>query len=316
MPVASSSYLSWLSANLGPARAVAGGEGPDRAVFGYATSYGAAALEPFVRSLRTHFDGEIVLATDDRPDIHDLASRFGVTIVVAQPHGWAPHPVMQRFAAYDRWLAERPWVRQVLMTDVRDVVFQGDPFARPPERLQMFTESEGSSLADHAFNIKHLRAVFGDALTEAVAGQACICVGTVLGPAEAASRFCRTLLMLAAIPRSEVGGAFGADQAACNLAVHLGLVEADIRPNYERVATIGDRPSDALRIDEAGLFLNPDGSVSPIVHQYDRHAHLSDAVRRRWGREEHDALKARRKSLRERRQKFAASVGRRIPELR
>lgn len=317
VPVASSPYLSWLSANLRPTeRPVFGGSGPSKAVFGYATGYGAATLEPFVRSLRACFEGEIVLAVDDRPDVRDLAARFRVVTAGAAVGGWAPHPVVQRFAAYDQWLTERPWIRDVLLTDVRDVIFQGDPFAGPANGLEVFTESENSSLGDHAFNRKHLRALVGDSLARSVTARACICVGTVLGPAGTISRFCRTLLMLAAIPRSEVGGAFGADQAACNLAVHLGLVDARIQPNFGRVATIGDQPSDRLRLNEEGLILNPDGSVSPIVHQYDRHPHLSEVVRLRWGREEHDVFRARRKTLGDRRRKFAASLGRRLPELR
>lgn len=317
VPSASSPYLSWLGASLRHAEPAAPNvRGLSRAVFGYATGYGAAALEPFVRSLRAHFDGEIVLAVDDRPDVRHLTARFRVTTVHATTGAWSPHPVVQRFAAYDRWLADRPWVRQVLLTDVRDVVFQGDPFARTSDQLEVFTESEGSPLGAHAFNRKHLRALVGDALAGSMDARACICVGTVLGPADAISRFCRMLLLLAAIPRSEVGGAFGADQAACNLAIHLGLVEASIRPNYGRVATVGDGPSDLLAIDEEGRILNPDGTISPIVHQYDRHPHLSEAVRLRWGQADHDAFRARKKTLTDRRRTFAASVGRRLPELR
>ena len=32
---------------------------------------------------------------------------------------------MARFAAFDRYLGDRPEVRNVLLTDVRDVLFQG-----------------------------------------------------------------------------------------------------------------------------------------------------------------------------------------------
>jgi len=314
--VASTPYLSWLSSALAHPRVRHPASAGRRAVLGYATGYAAADLEPFVRSLRAHFDGAVALYVDDRPDVADLLDRYQVIGEPPLPRdAWAPHPVMERFAAYDRWLSSRPAVTEVLLTDVRDVVFQGDPFTRPATRLEVYSEGQGG-LAGHAFNMKHMRAVAGAPLADAIADRPSLCVGTICGPAVEVGRLCRTLLMLAAIPRSEVGGAFGADQAACNLAVHLGLVDADVRPNYERVATIGDVRSAGLHVRDDGLILNPDGSISPVVHQYDRHQHLADAVRGRWGRPDHCVARGRRKTFRDRRRRLAASINRRLPELR
>lgn len=106
--------------------------------------------------------------------------------------------------------------------------------------------------------MKHLRGVGGEDVARALADKPCVCVGTVMGPRESMIRFCRTLLMLAAIPRSEIGGAFGADQAACNIALHLGLVEGEASPNYGRIATIGLTPSADLSLAD-GRIVNPDG---------------------------------------------------------
>lgn len=309
-------YLSWLSSALVHPRASEAGGAARRAVLGYATGYGAAELEPFVKSLRAHFDGDVALYVDGRPDVAGLLEGFGVIAEAPLPReAWAPHPVIERFAAYDRWVSARPHLAEVLLTDVRDVVFQGDPFARPLGRLEVYTEGQGG-LAEHAFNMKHIRAVAGGALAKAVADRPSLCVGTVCGPAAEVSRLCRLLLMLAAIPRSGVGGAFGADQAAFNLAVHLGLLDADVRPNFDRVATIGDAQGEAIQVREDGMIVNPDGSVSPIVHQYDRHQHLADAVQRLWGRPEYCVVRGRRKSLSDRRRRLAASISRRLPELR
>lgn len=313
---AASRYLTWLSAALVlPGPDGRSGDGHPHAVMGYATGYAAADLMPFVRSLRACFEGEIVLAADDRPDIRALFAEYAVTAAPPPaPAGWSPHPVMERFAAYDAWLSARPWVQTVLLTDVRDVICQSDPFARPAQGLEVFIESEGSTLRDHRFDQKYLRALVGPAVAARIDDCPCLCVGTVFGDAAAARRLCKAILLLAAIPRSGIGGIFGADQAACNLAVHLGLVEADIRPNYDRVATIGDRARPALRPD--GLIANPDGSASPVVHQYDRHPILADAVRARWGAPDHCVVRGRTKSLSERLGRLAVSVARRLPELR
>lgn len=311
-----SRYLGWLSAVLVPPGRKAAATGlKSRAVLGYATGYPAAELMPFVRSLRAVFDGEIVLTADDRPDIHALFAEYGVTAAAPLPSGdWSPHPVMERFAAYDAWLAAHPEVEQVLLTDVRDVMFQGDPFARPATTLEVFIESEEWTLADHAFDQKYLKALVGPDVAALIADQPCLCVGTVFGPVPAVRRLCKAILLLSAIPRSAIGGIFGADQAACNLAVHLGLVEADIRPNYDRVATIGAGARPQLRPD--GLIANPDGSASPVVHQYDRHKILFDAVRKQWGAPEDVAVRGRSKSLGDRIRRTTVSISRRLPEFR
>ena len=77
------------------------------------------------------------------------------------------------------------------------------------------------------------------------------------------ARLSRLVLSLAATPRSEIGGAFGADQAAFNMAIHQGLTAAILRPNYGRVATLGLTPGEALGFRD-GQVVNPDGTISPI----------------------------------------------------
>jgi len=171
------------------------------------------------------------------------------------------------------------------------------------------------ALADHAFNQKHLQALFGDGLARDLGRRACVCVGVVAGPTEAVVRFCRAVLLLCAIPRSSVGGAFGADQAACNVIAHLNLVGGEVLPNYGRVATIGLTSPERLRLED-GLILNPDGGASAIVHQYDRIPRLEADVQARWGVPVRELRPRRRKTFPQRISTLRASVLRRLPELR
>ncbi len=316
LPPARSSYLGWLARAIlaRPTADIPAASGD--VVLGYATGYDATDIAPFVRSLRAVFDGSVALIVDDRPDLNAFLAEHDVLAIhpEAAP-GWRPHAVMERFAAFDRLLGQWPETRHVLLTDVRDVIFQAAPFDPAPKRLETFVEFEDGVLGDHAFNMKYLRAVGGDGLAEAVADRSCVCVGTVIGPRDAVMRFCRTLLMLAAIPRSEMGGAFGADQAACNLAVHLGLVEADVRPNYGRVATLGLTRGDSLGFRE-GRVINPDGGWSSIVHQHDRHPALATAVHARWGVGLDHRQRVQPKSATDRLAKLKSSMRRRTPALR
>jgi len=316
LPAARSAYLGWLARAIAPGPATAVATVTGDVVLGYATGYDAADIAPFVRSLRAVFAGTVALVVDDGPELNAFLAEHDVLAIHPEiPPGWRPHAVLERFAAFDRLLGQWPETRHVLLTDVRDVIFQAAPFEPAPARLETFVEFEDGVLGDHVFNMKYLRAVGGDDLAEAVADKPCVCVGTVMGPRDAIVRFCRTLLMLAAIPRSELGGAFGADQAACNLAIHLGLVEADIRANYGRVATLGLTRGETLGFSD-GRVTNPDGGWSAIVHQHDRHPALATAVHDRWGGGLEHRQRVRPKSPAERLVKLKSSLLRRTPELR
>lgn len=313
---AKSAYLGWLAAVLtkGRMESRTSPAASNDLVLGYATGYDSSDIAPFVRSLRAVFDGDVALVVDDRPDVAALLQDYGVQALKAPAaDGWSPHPVMARFAAYERHLVEHPGDRNVLLTDVRDVVFQGAPFLPAPTGLEVFLED--GALGDHAFNMKHLRAVAGEAIARGLADSPAICVGTVMGPQEEVIRLCRMVLMLAAIPRSGSGGAFGADQAACNLAIHLGLIPARICENHGRVATVGLTPPQRLSVKD-GRILNPDGSVSAILHQHDRHPHLVAAVRGLWGQGLQARERIRPRNVAARARQLWASTIRRVPELR
>lgn len=307
-----SDYLDWLAQALKVGRGIAPLPDGD-VVVGYATGYDAADIAPFVVSLRAVFDGPVALVVDAEPALRAFLAQNDVTAVDAPVwRGWAPHPVMQRFVAFAGLLGDQPGA--ALACDVRDVIFQAAPFSPAPEGLEAFVEAE-APLADHAFNMKYLRALFGEGIAASLADKACLCIGTILGPRAEVSRLSRLILSLAATPRSEFGGAFGADQASFNMAIHQELVGASIRPNYGRVATLGLTPGDALTF-AGGKVVNPDGSVSPIVHQHDRHPHLDAPVHALWGGGLEHRKRVRPKSAGQKLEKLKASLRRRTPELR
>ncbi|NBB65391.1 hypothetical protein GVN18_39695 [Pseudomonas sp. ODNR1LW] len=307
-----SDYLDWLAEALPAAGRIPPLPDGD-AVVGYATGYDAADIAPFVRSLRAVFSGPVALVVDDEPDLRTFLAAHDIIAVNAPIwRGWAPHPVMQRFVAFAGLLGERPGA--ALACDVRDVIFQAPPFKPAPQGLEAFVEAE-APLREHGFNMKYLRAVFGEGLAADLAGKACLCVGTIVGPRADIARLSRLILSLAAAPRSEIGGAFGADQASFNMAVHQGLVAATVQANYGRVATLGLTPGQSLSFKDDKV-VNPDGGVSPIVHQHDRHPHLDAAVHALWGGGMEHRKRVRPKSVSQKVEKLKSSLRRRTPELR
>jgi hypothetical protein len=71
----------------------------------------------------------------------------------------------------------------------------------------------------------------------------------------------------------------GGDQAVHNYLLHYNLVQGvKTMDNFERVATLHLIESSDLNINSNGHIVNPDGSISEIVHQWDRHPPLADAI--------------------------------------
>lgn len=231
-------------------------------------------VAPFVRSLRAVFSGQIILIVDRRPTLLAWLSTHGVEAVIAADRAlrWKPHSAVARFALYAQLLEERSEIRNVILADVRDTVFQSDPFRDPPKDLTLFS-SDGLS---EAVSGRALHALVGDAQARDLAARPTVTAGVIAAPVSAAIRFCRTLLLLCAAPSP--GGASGVDRAACHVIAHLRLAGGAVRPNLGRVAVA----SRAQRIEE-GLILNPDETISPIVLGYARAAEVAAHVERRWG---------------------------------
>lgn len=314
---ARSPYLSWLARALGPAP---GNDptaplGREDMVLGYATGYGRSEVEAFVLSLRSVHDGPVGLFVDADPAFRAWLASHSVEALDATPdEGWTPLPVVARFADYARLIRSRPTLRSVLLTDVRDVVFQASPFSPPVTTLEVFVEDETNGLGQNAFHQKYLRALSGVEAAALLADRPCLCAGTLIGPADDIARLCRLILTLGAIPRSSVGGGFGVDQASLELAVHQGLIGADIRPNFSRVATLGCA-LDGVSVKDDRI-LNPDGSASPIVHQYDRHPELMAVVRRLWSAQVPDRVRTGPQGWARTRAKMKATLSRYMLELR
>ena len=250
-------------------------EREQQAVLACAIGRDLAEIAPFVRSLREVFVGQVILVVDRKPTLLAWLSTHGVEAVIAAdrlPH-WKPNAAVARFAIYGQLLQERREIRQVVLTDVRDVVFQADPFRQATESLEFFANAGGASPG--AEEVRAIEALMGETLAQDLGWRARI-VGLVAGPTDAVARFCRTLVLLCGLPRAGLAASLG--QAACHVIAHLGLAGGEIRPNFQRTAVV----SDAMRVED-GRILNPDDSASPIVVGYRRSTDMASHVDRRWG---------------------------------
>lgn len=261
-------------------------------ILGLAAGYHAGDVRPFLRSLReTGFSGRTALfVTPTTRGCAEMAALGAEIIPFARPAEAAHVPYNSwRFFLFREFLSGLFLLGmppgRVLLTDVRDVVFQRDPFAfHWPPGLSVFMEDRVTRLADCPHMVRWTLGHLGADGLAAVAGSLVSCSGTVLGDALSIrlwlTRMCARLLPF---DPPEARGMAGYDQAVHNHLLHLGgLGEVAVFHNDGPVLTMG-RLVSPPGMDGNGEVLNEAGEPAVIVHQYDRHPDLFARVRARWG---------------------------------
>jgi hypothetical protein len=180
-----------------------------------------------------------------------------------------------RYSHYYEALREiAPDATEVFVTDVRDVIFQRDPFEGQLRRLEVFLEDESSTLGGR-FNQEWITHLYGAAAAAKLASFTVSCSGTVIGPRAEMLHYLKTMWEAILWRRRPLGSR---DQGVHNHLLRSGRfgdVEI-VRNGTGRVLTMGAM----ARIDRAedGTILNSDGTVPAVLHQYDRHDGLAEEL--------------------------------------
>lgn len=252
-------------------------------VLGLCTNYALHQIEPFLATLRAQVGDAHVCLFAAGMDLafYHAAEDLGVEVCNALPYlkrGFLPE--VARYMMYDDYLsafAQR--FHKILLTDVRDVVFQGDPFAEPLHAEVSFA-AEDDKIGSCPHNSTWLRMLYGDAVLAELADCQISCSGTTIGEAGGIVRYVKTM-------REEIetrpvdSRGFGFDQGIHNYIVWK------LRPPYGRldpanriVKTLHYTPKHRLQVTEGQITF--EGRAAPIVHQFDRHpdlvAHIASAA--------------------------------------
>lgn len=259
------------------------------AIFGMATDYAESAIEPFVGSaLESGYLGEIWLGitTAQHRPLMEFARLYRVRLVTIDGRA---RPLASRFPVFhfhQRWLFFRRWLDAfddsdwILTSDVRDAYFQRDALAPGFQYeladINLFEEAEFMTVGKCPFNSQWIRDCWGEAGLARCANNRILCSGNVIGRVWAL----RLLIdeMLGVI--SSLSCTTGSDQGVLN---YLNMLHRWHNGNNGtvRVWRQGTGPVNtvgylsAVPTNSVGLVTNVDGSVSALVHQYDRHANLS-----------------------------------------
>jgi len=190
-------------------------------------------------------------------------------------------PLHARFFAYLEALeALYPGVQRVFLTDVRDVVFQDDPFRFDENKVWAFEEDVRAGMQFSPLNRSWYVDTFGWRAWRKVEHRPAICAGTILGSREAMLRYLRALTGVMLTRPPVIGG----DQAIHNYVCREGLVPIEVVANEAGpVLTLQSMEEAELRFDGDGRVVNRAGEPYPVLHMYDRIPELRRRVLARLG---------------------------------
>ncbi|MEY2420239.1 MAG: hypothetical protein QOI95_306 [Acidimicrobiaceae bacterium] len=183
-----------------------------------------------------------------------------------------------RYAHYYDFVRDHaPEADYVFLSDLRDVVFQDDPFREPVTHLECFLEDPLSTVGRDVFNGRWVRDLYGDEGLRTLHDEIVSCSGTVVGTRPAILHYLKEMAQAITWRRRPMGSH---DQGVHNWLLRSGRLGATIVANeHGRVLTMGAMTR--YRLDDDERILNEDGAVVPVIHQFDRHPVLVDAVSRR-----------------------------------
>lgn len=275
-------------------------------IIGGADKYNWNNVRNWVKSIRaTNFDGDIVLvAYRISDDIIRGCEEHGVTVISVGWDSWGNNIIHEqmnrdtqshqlRFFHIWQLLQSNDQYNNIIITDVRDVIFQLNPSEWLNQHFkyhQIVAPSEGVTFGTEAWNRENVNSAFGPYVTKSLENNLVFNVGTIAGEFEAIKNLCLTIYLMG------FGHQIPNDQAAFNLLVN-GMIKditlrVDMRDSWAcQCGTALDPEKSYLK--DTGVYTDiiptiRDGIVYAgdipftLVHQYDRVPGLVDQINERY----------------------------------
>jgi beta-1,4-mannosyl-glycoprotein beta-1,4-N-acetylglucosaminyltransferase len=263
---------------------------PKNLVLGIALGYGVNEIKNFILSFREynqqdHVNLIIDQATLDKTQDFLKSQNIDVTLFDLQDAVGTTPVNNLRFEQYRKILTQGTY-KNILSADIRDVIFQKDPFANLPDHpyLYLFQEDSGVTIGQEVYNSLWIKNAYGDQILDQIKDQLVICVGTVMASAPKMLEYVDfvTAELKKFKERSpDVWRAHAFEQAP---GMYLGYAREqkiqglEIKPSGHIVGTIGLSLTHHLARDQiegrGDGFVYVNGLVPEIIHQYDRHGEL------------------------------------------
>jgi hypothetical protein len=240
-------------------------------IIGLAIGYPVERIQNFVLSLRQYYDGDVLFVIDSEdPAMLDFFNKNNIYSMTLEEQINVGLIGFERWEIYKDVINDHfPDVERVLTSDVRDVVFQGNPFDHfTDDDLQFSTEPiKIGECTIH--NAKWIKDIYGDEVLDEVKDNVVLCAGVVGGTKEGILKLC-DLIIEEGQRLKEINKLTFTDQASLNVLYGQGKCpESTLHlTGDDAMATM--HHAKTLTFDREGYLLSNNGNKIAMVHQYDR----------------------------------------------
>lgn len=248
-------------------------------VLSFALGYEALQFRKFVLPLRKHFSGDVILWVDESVDsaVIELAQEYSVKLKVYE-RSTGTNMIFDRFKVYQ--IECRKYAGYCLAADFRDSFFQRNPFDQTYDYdIILSAESSSISIGICPFNSRWIKECYGTEVLQRLYNSTIICAGTVLANAKGFELLTKTMFA-----HADRYGAHCNDQGVLNAAYYTGAFSNRAivqKQGLGVINTVGHLASDDVEARiTSGVYLNDDGQIPALVHQYDRFPKLEELVDR------------------------------------
>jgi hypothetical protein len=182
------------------------------------------------------------------------------------------------FFALEIVRANRDSLENVLLSDSRDVVFQGNPFGHIDGHI--VSGLEENTIGHCEINSSWIKQISGKDIHASMSNDRIVCAGVTLGPVGEVEKYlvemCREIWRC--LPKVALVAQF--DQGIHNYLIYSGRARVGLTDNRDGIiATLHhEKPSNIL-LDSASGAVSVHGKKPIILHQYDRHRNLAAFVK-------------------------------------
>ena len=191
----------------------------------------------------------------------------------------ASYPHVGRFFEYQKAIQARPQAQKILLSDIRDVLFQASPLEGEIQGLYVGMENPAIALQDEHYNAEWIEDAYGLSVLERMQAAQISCSGVTYGDRSAMLAYINVMIEeFLRIPYAVMSNRIY-DQAMHNKLLFDDRIANVNRsqPFQSNIVTLGLYPEAEILIKN-GKIVNHDGSVIAIVHQYDRHIRLQQQL--------------------------------------
>lgn len=254
----------------------------NNAVIGAALGYSSDQVRLFLSTLReSGYNGKIYLFTNDATSIdQSFAEDLNVKLLMTRvpTNANVGKLVTVRYWLLQEFLKSEQSLDKIFFSDVRDVLFQNDPFNFAGwDRYSLFYALEEKVIGDCGMNARWISTRYGQGVLRSMMGEVVSCCGTIFARhnqlLEYVGKMCNHL--------SDAPDVYGMDTGVHNFIIRKDPIAGQkaLLNGLGPVMTIHHMTHSRIPVNDDGLFQNYDGSTPVVVHQYDR---LSKAVARKF----------------------------------